>query len=975
MPHPSFKLIRSEKIASLNLEFQEYVHRVTGARHYHMASEDSNNAFMVAFRTVPQDSTGVAHILEHTTLCGSRRYPVRDPFFMMTRRSLSTFMNAFTASDWTAYPFATQSPKDFDNLLRVYLDATFFPNLDALDFAQEGHRVEFEQPDDSQSNLVYKGVVFNEMKGAMSSPVSLVWQTLQSALFPTNTYHHNSGGDPEKIPDLTYRQLLDFHASHYHPSNAIFMTYGSFPVDEHQQRFEELALSRFERQELDLSIPDEGRFTAPLSVSEVYALDGESDTREKTHTVLGWLLGRADDIGAAMDAHMLSSALLDNSASPLRHALEGSDLGTSPSELCGLDDSFSEMMFACGLEGSEPEHAEKVEGLILDVLQSVAKEGIPKGQLDSILHQLELHQREVGGGHFPYGLQLMMKTLSPILHGGNPLDALDIDPVLERLRRKIEEPDYIPRLVKALLLENPHRINLCVRPDTELSNRQAAEEAQRLQQLKSGLDEKAMREVIRQAQDLKARQESEDNPDLLPCVTIEDVPEELKIPLSEQSRIGEIPLDCFTEGTNGLVYQQIVVELPALDADLVDELPLFCDLVSEVGYGTYDYLQVQEYQASITGGVSARISMRTPVSNPDGLGIYFVLSGKALTRNQQALGELLKETFEQARLDELPRLRELVSQIRSHRESSVTQQGHRLAMMAASAGISHYAGLTHRWDGLKGIQNIIDLDRQLDDPVALNAFSACMQRIKEAILRAPRRILLVSEGQARDEMKRSLDVLWGDAQDTVAVAGFSPAFGKYPVRQAWTTSTQVNFCSLVYPVVKEEHPDAPALMVLGHFLRNGFLHRAIREQGGAYGGGASYEPDAGAFRFYSYRDPRLLGTLSDFEKSLDWLQNGSHEPRSLEEAILGVISDIDRPGSPASEAIGSYFGSLHGRTPEHRRSFRARVMQVGMEDLKRVAETYLAGGEASIAVITDTTKLKEIRERRPDLQLEQCRLG
>ena len=240
--HPSFKWLRSERIDSLNLTLQEFQHIETGALHYHMDAENTENVFLVAFRTVPMDSTGVAHILEHTSLCGSKKYPVRDPFFMMIRRSLNTFMNAFTSSDWTANPFASQNRKDFNNLMDVYLDAVFFTRLDELDFLQEGHRVEFKQADDASSELEYKGVVFNEMKGAMSSPVSVLWQEVSKYLYPTSTYHYNSGGEPQDIPDLTYQQLKDFHKTHYHPSNAVFMTFGDIPASEHQQKFEEQAL-------------------------------------------------------------------------------------------------------------------------------------------------------------------------------------------------------------------------------------------------------------------------------------------------------------------------------------------------------------------------------------------------------------------------------------------------------------------------------------------------------------------------------------------------------------------------------------------------------------------------------------------------------------------------------------------------------------------------------------------------------------
>ena len=288
----TFLLKRAVPIPSLNLTVEEYEHPNTGAQHLHLNSDSSENVFMVALRTVPEDSTGVAHILEHTALCGSERYPVRDPFFMMLRRSLNTFMNAFTSSDWTAYPFATQNRKDFGNLLDVYLDAVFYSRLDPLDFAQEGHRVEFEN-DDSSQPLVFKGVVFNEMKGAMSSTPSILWDRLCHELFPSNTYHFNSGGDPEHIPDLSYQELRDFYAEHYHPSNAIFLTFGDIAAESHQQVFEASVLQRFEALERKIEVALEKPFSSPVRAMHPYAVDGEEGT-EKQNALGAWMEARRE---------------------------------------------------------------------------------------------------------------------------------------------------------------------------------------------------------------------------------------------------------------------------------------------------------------------------------------------------------------------------------------------------------------------------------------------------------------------------------------------------------------------------------------------------------------------------------------------------------------------------------------------------------------------------------------------------------
>lgn len=959
MTHPAFQHVRSHRVPALRLEFQEYRHAATGARHLHLAADDPHNAFMVAFLTVPQDSTGVAHILEHTALCGSRRYPVRDPFFMMIRRSLNTFMNAFTSSDWTAYPFASQNKKDFNNLLDVYLDATFFPLLDERDFAQEGHRLELAAPDDPNSELTFKGVVFNEMKGALSSPVQRLGLALQSRLFPTTTYHHNSGGDPEAIPDLTYAQLKSFHARHYHPSNAIFLTYGDIPAAEHQERFESGALGQFQQLRLDLAIPDERRHAAPITDLIHYPLDGVEDLADQTHIVLGWLLGPITDPLATLRARLLSDALLDNSSSPLRHALETSELGAAPSPLCGFDTSTREATFVCGLEGSNPEHAEAVEALVFDVLRRVAAEGVPQEAVDSALHQLELSEREITGDGFPYGLRLLMEALTPAIHGGDPITALDSDPLLEQLRAESRAADFISRLARQLLLDNPHRVRLTMAPDPEMSAKQAATEQQKLAAIRAKLAEADQARLIEQAKVLAERQQRQDDPELLPRVGLEDVPPDLKIAEGVARPVGALPAHWYAQGTNGMVYLQAVLDLPALDADELDLLPLFCACLTEVGSAGRDYRTTQARQAAMTGGINARANVRGGVDDLARVKGVLVLAGKALARNQDALSELLWETLTGARFDELPRLRELVAQMRAQREEAVTDHGHMLALAAASAGLSPVAALNHRWDGLHGLQALKALDDTLDDADALHAFAERLEQLRDRLRDLPRQLLVVSEAERQDEIAGALAAHWrnGSGSTTEPFALAAPA--AQPPRQGFRVNTQVNFCAKAYPTVAPGHPDAPALQVLGDFLRNGYLHRAIREQGGAYGGGAGYHPDSGAFRFHSYRDPRLADTLADFDRSLGWLQTHDHPARTLEEAILGVIAAIDKPGSPAGEAVTAFFGTLFGRTPEQRRAFRQRVLQVTLDDLKRVAATYLQPEQARCAALSDARTLAE----------------
>ncbi|MFW2372842.1 MAG: insulinase family protein [Gammaproteobacteria bacterium] len=963
--HPAFEWLRSEQIDSLNIIIEEYRHIKTGAPHYHLVADNPENVFLVALRTVPTDSTGVAHVLEHTALCGSEHYPVRDPFFMMIRRSLNTFMNAFTSSDWTAYPFASQNKKDFNNLLDVYLDAVFFSRLDELDFAQEGHRFEFDKPSDPNSDLVYKGVVFNEMKGAMSSPVSTLWQGITEHLFPTTTYHYNSGGDPEKIPDLSYAQLKAFYKTHYHPSNAVFMTFGDIPAYEHHARFEQNALSQFDKLDKLIKVDPEQRFTSPKILQDSYALD-EDDVSNKTHIVLGWLLGQSISLEEMLQTHLMSSVLLDNSASPLRRALETSELGAAPSPLCGLEDSNLEMSFICGLEGSNPEQAEQVEQLILKVLQQVAEEGVPQENVEAVLHQLELSQREIGGDSYPYGLQLILESLSAAIHRGDPVAVLNLDPVLEKLRADIKDPDFIKQLVKKNLLDNQHRVRLTMTPDTQLSQQTEQAEKARLAAIKAGLNEKDKQNIIEQAQALQKRQQEVDDPDVLPKVGLDDVPSEVSIPQGKEYRSGQHKLSSFVQGTNGLVYEQLVVDLPHLSEEEIDILPFYSYCLTELGCGDKDYLEMQNWQSRVTGGISAFTSVRGEIDNVQHTSGHFVISGKALARHHDSLNELMAEIMSNVRFDETARIRELIAQKRARREQSITGQGHSLAMISASSGMSPAAALTHRLSGLQGIQYIKQLDDGLADAAQLESLCNTFRSIHTKILAAPRQFLVVSEQDQQQNLMHDLEHYWSD---TVSVSsdGFKLGEVQQQVKQAWLTSTQVNFCAKSYATVPVEHEDAAALTVLGGFLRNGYLHRVIREQGGAYGGGASHEPANACFRFYSYRDPRMAETLDDFDTSIEWLLKEEHDPRYLEEAILGVISGIDKPGSPAGEAKQAFHNSLYGRTAAQRQKFRQQILRVTMDDLKRVGQTYLVPEKASIAVVCNGNMEQEAKQLGLDI--------
>ena len=472
--------------------------------------------------------------------------------------------------------------------------------------------------------------------------------------------------------------------------------------------------------------------------------------------------------------------------------------------------------------------------------------------------------------------------------------------------------------------------------------------------MKAALDSDEQRAIVERAAALAARQAQEDDPEILPKVTLADVPETLHIPDGREGTVHGAPAALYAQGTNGIVYQHVALELPNLDEEHERLLSPYSGFLAELGSGGRDYLDTQSHQAAMSGGIAAYTLRRGSVDDAQAVSGHLVLRGKALLRNSAELATLLNETLTSVRFDELPRLRELVAQTRAGYEQRVTGAGHMLAMTAAASGMNPTMRLAHRTTGLAGIRELKALDERLDEGSALGDFAASLARVGEAFADAPRRYLAIAEEENVERVLEDMASAF-TANDGKAFDPFAPEAVREQVGELWTTSTEVNFCARAYPTVPSSHEDAAALAVLGPFLRNGYLHRAIRETGGAYGGGASQDPDSASFRFYSYRDPRLVETLADFDRSVEWLCGESHDERELEEAILSVIGGIDKPGSPAGEARNAWQAELFGRTAERRRAFRTRILGVTMADLVRVGETWLSPEKASTAVITSET--------------------
>ena len=633
-----------------------------------------------------------------------------------------------------------------------------------------------------------------------------------------------------------------------------------------------------------------------------------------------------------------------------------------------------EMNFMCGVEGSEPEHADAIERLILGVLENVAEQGIPEDRLEAVLHQLELSQREIGGDGWPYGLQLIFSCMSAAVHRGDPIGLLDLDTALQELRQEIKDPGFIKRLVRELLLGNSHRVKVVMKPDRELASRLIEEERTKLEALRTSFSDAERSNVLELAKALNKRQSQEEDLSLLPQVTRADIPPSkvfpvlagraLKSKALEAQAANGIRLTTARAGTNGITYHQVVSPLPALTTPLLGLLPIYSQVVTEVGSADRDYLETQQAQHSITGGISAFSSFRSDLNDcEDGQG-YLTLSSRTLNPKAVEMARLVKETANEPRFDEVDRIRELVQQLSIRRSNSVASNGHQYAMSAAAASLRPLANISDFLSGIPAIMRLKKLARDIDDGQLLRDLAASMQQLHDQLRCNSPELLVISEAAFLESYTEAVSALWGGTAQAEE-SRFDVTSIDNPGDRAFVVTTQVNYCATVYPTIPESNEDAAALSVLAGVLRNNFLHSEVREKGGAYGGGAGHDSTTGVFRFYSYRDPRLMETFEAFSQSIDWALNNDITDVMLEEAVLGIISSVDAPGSPAGEIRQAFHHGLFGRSAEHREASRGRYLDVRQNDLRRVIDTYLHK-TPSRAVVTSENRLGEV-----DNQFEQ----
>lgn len=946
---------RKESLDHLKGTYYELTHGKTRARHIHVALPDDNNTYVALFPTVPQDSTGVAHILEHVVLTGSERFAVRDPFFSMSPRSLKTFMNALTSSDWTAYPFSTRNTKDFFNLLEVYLDAAFFPRLDEDSFKQEGHRFEFEDLEDPSSGLRYKGVVFNEMKAQQSTPPYAAHLAAGKALFPDLTYANQSGGNPEVMPTLSYEQLKAFHATHYHPSNCYFFTYGDIPMADVIARIEDLALSRFDAIDPDIAIPDQERFTEPIVFEDSYPLAKEEDPKKKSQIFLSWVTTHVGDSFEVMALNILDEYLLGNPASPLRKALIESDIGDALSDMRGFSTNYREAIFSAGLKGVEPTDADEIEKIILDTLSQIAEDGTDPKEIDAAIHQAEIEQREVSNAAFPYSLKVFFTLSGGYIYEGDPYRMLQFDDHFAKIAEERGKGPFFENLIRKHLLNNNHRAKIVITPDQELEEKREADERKRLAKIEAQLTDEEKTKIVEDARRLQGAQEAKEDVSVLPTLELTDVPMTFEDVPHTLERLGGNEVGLFPQPTNGLSYVDLRTSFAGLADDLKDFITLFAYAVPKMGAGELDYAAMARRIAASTGGITSSASIRTRAEG-DAFNQSFTLRGKALVRNHEDFLAIYRDFLADLKFDP-KRLREVLTELRSHYEASVVSSGHSFSQHLAAAKLKEASALSERLSGLTQLA----LLKQLSQQDNLDELISKLNAIREHLFRADVfEICVTSEESELGPIHSLLEGTVGGLPKGASGNGAAPTVEPGLHHEAKTTAAPVAFNAKVYKAPTYTHPDAPALAVLARFLNPpGYLHKEIREKGGAYGGGATFNPETGLFGFYSYRDPHIVRTFQVYESAVKEVMKGDIDEERVNESILGTCGSVDPLESPDTKGRRRFYDDRAGYTLDLRSTYKKGLLEVKPDDLRRVAETYLSGDDASLATISGADKIAE----------------
>lgn len=928
-----FDLIRDETIKELSSRARLFRHRQTGAELLSLENDDDNKLFGITFCTPPTDSTGVSHILEHSVLCGSRKYPLKEPFVELIKGSLKTFLNAFTFPDKTCYPAASQNTNDFYNLIDVYLDAVFYPRLTPAVFQQEGWHYELPSPD---GPLTLRGVVYSEMKGAYSAPERLLGEYGRQSLFPDTPYGFSSGGDPRHIPDLTYEQLRQFHQTYYHPSNARIFFYGDDDPERRLKIIHEY-LKDFQKIPVEATIPLQQPFAEPVRAVYPYPIDPDTPTEKKTIMTVNWLLDPMEDMLVRMSLQMVGYILVGMLASPLRKALIESGLGE---DLVGggMASGLRQAYFSTGLKGIARDDAETVERLIFDTLETIVREGLDRRTVEAVLNTTEFLLRENNTGNHPRGLVVMLRSLNTWLYGGDPLSPLAWTEALETIKSRIEagEP-YFEQIIERSLLHNPHRTTIILEPDPDMEQRESSTERERLEQIRAAMKPDEVQSTIETVRLLKQMQETPDPPEALatiPRLKLEDLDRYNRVvPLTEMEREQTRVLH-HALNTNGILYLDIGLNLHGLPQELLPFVAIFARALREMGTEKETYVQLAQRIGMKTGGIRSHpVGMITHAGKST---IWLFLRAKATMSRAQDLLDVLSDILQTANFDDRERFEQIVLEAKAREETSVLTGGSGFVNLRMRACFNEADWVNEQMGGITYLFFL----RQLIEDIRNDwpGVRARLEQVRSLLLNRGGMICNVTlDGDDwADFAPRLDDFLTRFPNTPLRLATWTPQYGSGG--EGLTAPTRVNYVGKAVNLFAHGYTFHGSIGVITNYLRTTLLWERVRMRGGAYGSFCRFGRHSGILSLVSYRDPNLLATLDVYDQLGQLLREAIPDADEVTRNIIGRISDLDAYLFPDARGYRSLLRHLAGHTDEIRQQKREEILSTTAADFRAFAD-------------------------------------
>ncbi|MFP4508625.1 MAG: insulinase family protein [Spirochaetaceae bacterium] len=937
-------------------------HVSSGCEVYHLSNDDEENLFAFVFKTVPQDSTGVAHILEHTVLCGSERYPVKDPFLLLLKGSMYTFLNALTFPDKTVYPASSTVDADLFNLMKVYGDAVFFPLLKEEMFRQEGHRLIVND----DGSLQYSGIVYNEMKGAYSTHDAIAGELSIRSIFPDTAYGYDSGGRPEDIPRLTYENFIDFHRRAYHPSNARIFLYGNVPTERYLNFLHDEFLGRFHDSQPTVDVALQSRWDAPRVEYAQYPTENPDTARQASVTV-NWLLPESTRAEELIRFSALADILLGGSGSPLYVALIESGLGEDLSAPTGIETELRQIVFSAGLRGTDPERREEIEQIIFSTLVSLRDNGIDPDVIEGTLRKMEFSHRERPG--VGYGLRLMRRALRGWLHGDAPESTLAFEAPFAGLREALSaHPRYFESLIDEYLINNPHRSTLVVTPDPELAEKEDARARAELESVKGGMTEADL-ELLRQANEaLERLQREPDEPEAVarvPFLTLSDVPRDIRRIESDAGSVagGGVSL-LHTIETGGIVYYDLAFDLRGVENRLLPLVPFLANAVTDVGLPGMSYDEVARRLDLTTGGFSGGVDVDQPLGSTEPIP-YLYIRLKALASTLETGSALAFDCLRSPDFSDERRIRDLFVEARNDLRSNVLPGGSAFARLEAASRLSAAEALSNRFRGIQQLEFMNSVDIQS----SMQSFTEDLEALRRQVFTATRLKASVS-AEAPDlpladrilrDFARSIDHVVPQHPDS-----FAPNTGS--AVRGYGVPGDVGYVARVVPGSKLDDDGYAHELVLSHLLKTGFLWERIRMEGGAYGAFAVSSATEGVFSFASYRDPRIVETFQAFEEGLKRYAMEAPSARDVELAVIGIVGKDLRPYSPSETNMIDLRRYLLNITDELRQLKRDSLLRTTPEDIQLAARRLLdRWSESKACVIARAERIEAVRDKIPGL--------